>query len=205
VATSLPEQRQQMIAYADWEQNATRIVEVAPLLVPGLLQISDYVHAIMTDAGVPSGEIAARVTSRLGRREAIDKAKPAELLVLLGQGALNQDVGGKDVTVAQLRHLLKMAKRPNISIRIVPDHSGWHPGLEDAFALIESNRATTARNTSTGMASIVFAGNRRTVLMLHEDGDINTYKRAIDRIARVALSPDTSFAYMAGLVKRLEK
>lgn len=41
VATTLPEQRQQMAAYVDWEQNASRIVEVAPLLVPGLLQTSE--------------------------------------------------------------------------------------------------------------------------------------------------------------------
>jgi transcriptional regulator with XRE-family HTH domain len=73
VATTLPEQRQQMAAYVDWEQSATRIVEVAPLLVPGLLQISDYIHAIMTAGGVPNGEIVSRVTSRIGRREVVTK------------------------------------------------------------------------------------------------------------------------------------
>lgn len=34
VGTTLPEQKQQMVAYVDWEQNASRIVEVGPLLVP---------------------------------------------------------------------------------------------------------------------------------------------------------------------------
>src|SRR5439155_25704524 len=68
VAISLPEQRLQMAAYVDWEQSATRIVQVAPLLVPGLLQTSDYVRAIMTAAGVPAGEVASRFTARLGRR-----------------------------------------------------------------------------------------------------------------------------------------
>ncbi len=93
VATTLPEQRQQMAAYVDWEQNASRIVEVAPLLVPGLLQTSEYIQAIMTAGGVPTGEIASRVTARIGRREIIVKQSPAELLVLLGRGALNQDIG----------------------------------------------------------------------------------------------------------------
>jgi transcriptional regulator with XRE-family HTH domain len=82
VATTLPEQREQMAAYLDWEQNATRIIEVAPLLIPGLLQTGDYVRAIMTPPGVASTEAATRISSRLGRREVITrKRNPAKLLV----------------------------------------------------------------------------------------------------------------------------
>jgi transcriptional regulator with XRE-family HTH domain len=205
VAFSLPEQRQQMAAYVDWEQGATRIVEVAPLLVPGLLQTSDYIKAIMTAAGRPSVEIASRVTSRIGRREVITKAKPAELLVLLGQGALDQDVGGQDVTIEQIRYLLEMMKRPNISLRIVPDRRGWHPGLEGAFALIESDRETAARYASSVRASsIVFMETRRSVLMLHEDNDVDAYKAAIELITRVSLGPEASFGFIEDLGNRLE-
>src|SRR3989337_651234 len=50
VAITLPEQRQQMAALVDWEQRATRIVEVSPLLVPGLLQTSGYIRGMMTAA-----------------------------------------------------------------------------------------------------------------------------------------------------------
>lgn len=79
-------------------------------------------------SGVPAGEVASRVTTRIGCKEVITKANPAELLVLLGRGALNQGVGGRQVMIAQLQHLLEMAARPNIEIRIVPDDRGWHPG-----------------------------------------------------------------------------
>jgi transcriptional regulator with XRE-family HTH domain len=195
VATTLPEQRQQMAAYVEWEQNATAIVEVAPLLVPGLLQTSDYIRAIMTAGGVPEGEIASRVTFRIGRREAITKPNPAKLLVLLGQGALYQDVGGPEVMAAQLRHLLDMAIRPNIDLRIMPDHSGWHPGLESAFALISADRPAGARRTSD--ESIVFVGNRRSVLMLHEQSDVDAYKRAIDRTMRITMSRERSLTFIA--------
>jgi len=161
VATTLPEQRQQLAALVDWEQRATRIVEVHPLLIPGLLQTPEYVEGIMTAAGVPSGEIALRVTSRLGRREAITKRKPAELLVLLGQGALNQDIGCRPAMIRQLDHLLEMAARPNIELRIVPDHRGWHPGLEGSFTLIEAPRPASGRRAAVRSASIVFVDTRR--------------------------------------------
>jgi transcriptional regulator with XRE-family HTH domain len=205
IATTLPEQKQQMVAYVDWEQNASRIVEVAPLLVPGLLQTGDYIRAIMTAPGVPTGEIASRVTTRIGRREVITKQSPAELLVLLGRGALNQGVGGRQVMIGQLAHLLELAARPNVELRIVPDDRGWHPGLEGAFALIESSRATALKSASTGTASIVFVETRRSVLMLHEDGDVDAYRRAIDQIMKVSLPPDVSANFIADLRNRMEK
>jgi transcriptional regulator with XRE-family HTH domain len=194
VATTLPEQRQQMVAYVDREQKATHIVEVAPLLVPGLLQTSDYINAIMTAGGVPTGEITDRVTYRIGRRHVIDKPHPAELLVLLGQGALGQDVGGRQVTVEQIRYLREMAAKPNIELRIMPDGCGWHPGLEGAFAIINSEGA-----------DLTFVETRRSMLMLHEEGDVAAYQRAVDRILRITLDPDSSIKFLAGLSNRLEK
>lgn len=207
VATTLPEQKQQMVAYVDWEQNASRIVEVAPLLVPGLLQTGDYVRAIMTapGAGVPTGEIASRVTSRIGRSEVVTKHNPAELLVLLGRAALNQGIGGRQAMIGQLHHLLEMAARPNIELRVIPDDHGWHPGLEGAFTFIESSRTTAVSNASTATASIVFVGTRRSVLMLHEDGDVAAYRRATDQITKVSLTPDVSLDFIADLRKRMEK
>lgn len=207
MATTLPEQKQQMVAYLDWEQNATRVVEVAPLLVPGILQTGDYIRAIMTDPGsdVPAGEIASRVTSRLGRKDVITKQNPAELLVLLGRAALNQGIGGRQVMVKQLQQLLEMATRPNIEIRIIPDDRGWHPGLEGAFTLIESSRASVLKNGSASMATVVFVGTRRSALMLHEDGDMAAYKRAIDRIMKLSLAPEMSVSFIADLHNRMEK
>jgi transcriptional regulator with XRE-family HTH domain len=194
VATTLPEQRQQMVAFLEWEQNARRIIEVAPMLVPGILQTGDYIRAIMTDPGadVPAGEIASRITTRVGRREAITKHNPANLLVFLGQAALNQEVGGPHVMLGQLRHLLETAARPNVELRIIPDRRGWHPGLEGDFTYIEAS------------TSIVFVGNRRTVLMLHEDADVAAYHRAIERILGVSLPPEKSAAFIAELIHRLE-
>src|SRR2546421_582547 len=152
VATSLPEQRQQMVAFLDWEQNARRIVEVSPLLVPGILQTSDYIRAIMTAPGVPAGEVASRVTTRIGRREVITKHNPAKLLVLMGQGALTQGIGGRETMVGQLRHLQEMTARPNVELRIVPDNRGWHPGLEGEFTLIEAPQVAPGNGSSARRA-----------------------------------------------------
>lgn len=198
VATTLPEQRAQMAAYVDWEQNATTIIEVAPLLVPGLLQINEYIRGIMTAGGVPVGEIEERVTNRIGRREALGKARPVRLMVLLGQNVLDHDIGGPAVTVAQTRHLLTMAAQPHIDLRIIPERVGWHPALEGPFKVIEANRPIAARGVST----IVFMETRRSVLMLHEDADVGAYRRAADQILSITLSPETSMKFLANRLER---
>ena len=205
MATTLPEQRQQMAALVDWEQRATRIVEVSPLLVPGLLQSSAYIRGIMTAAGVPEGEIALRVTSRLGRTEAITKRKPAKFLALLGESALNQDIGGRAAMLEQLDHLLEMAVRPNVELRIMPDHRGWHPGLEGSFKLIEASRPASGRRAAVQSASIVFVGTRRSVLMLHEEQDVAAYRRALDRVLAISLAPEPSANLVSEARKRMEK
>lgn len=210
VATTLPEQAQQMAAYIDWERTASRIVEVAPLLVPGLLQTNDYISAIMTAGGVPEDEVSARITSRIGRRDVITRlAGPADLVVLLGQAALNQWVGGADVMAEQLRHLVVMAARPNVELRIVPDRVGWHPGLEGAFTLIDASRTLTAprgsREAVMERSSIAFVETRRSVLMLHENHDVASYRQAMERTMAVALPPDASARLVEGAYWRLER
>lgn len=200
LATTLPEQRRQMAAFLDWERNARRIVTVSPLLVPGILQTSDYIRAMMTAPGanIPTSEVAPRIASRLGSRQALTKHNPATLVALIGQAAFTQEVGGPQVMIEQLRHLLEMGARPNVELRIVPDRRGWHPGLEGAFMLIETPL------TPVSLETIVCVGNRRTVLILHEDDDVADYRSASERILGLSLPPDKSAAFMAELIHRME-
>lgn len=60
-------------------------------------------------------------------------------------------------------------------------------------------------SASVGTASIVFMGTRRSVLMLHQDGDVDAYKRAANRIMEMSLPPDVSADFIADLRNRMEK
>jgi transcriptional regulator with XRE-family HTH domain len=193
-ATTLPEQRQQLAAFLDAEQNASKITEVAPLLIPGMLQSSNYIRAIMSSGGIPASEIATRTAVRIGRRDAIERPKPASLLALIDQGVLHQDVGGPSVTAEQVQHLLKEARRPNVDIRIIPHRVGWHPGLEGSFSLIESEES----------APLVFLETRRSGLCLYQDDDVAAYKHAANMILRLAMTSEESIRLIAEVAKRTE-
>jgi len=196
VATTLPEQRQQMEAFLDNEQRATQIVEVAPQIIPGLLQTSDYVRTIMTDGGAPKEEIATRVATRLGRRDVITRShKPAKFLAVIGQGAFFWDVGGRAVTIEQLKYLSKMADLPNVEIRVVPHGVGWSPMMEGMFTLIEPEESTP----------VVFLETRRSSLCLYLDEDVNAYREAVGATLKVALGPQDSRTFISEICKRMEK
>jgi transcriptional regulator with XRE-family HTH domain len=195
LAVSLPEQRQQMAMLVDLEQSATTITEVSPLLVPGLLQTTPYIQAIMSGGTVPYAEIAARVTIRVGRKDVVTRRNPVQFAGLVGEAALRQLIGNREIMIEQLRELLDLSNRSNVDLRVIPYDSGWHPALEGPFIMIESKHATP----------VVQLENRRSLLFLHEDDDVDPYRRAIDMVRGAAAGPTDSAALIAEYIKKWEK
>lgn len=193
LAVTLPEQRQQLGALLEFERTATTITEVSPLLIPGLLQTSDYARAIMTAGGVPVTEAETRVAVRVGRRDVILRRDPARLVALVGEAALRQVIGTRKVMIEQLEYLGEMAKLSNVDLRVVPFSSGWHPALEGLFLLIESEQTP-----------VVQLESRRSGLFLHEPEDVRTYRDAADTVLRAALSPEESSEFIAAIAKDME-
>lgn len=196
LAVTLPELRQQIAALLECERTATSIVEVSPLLVPGLLQTTKSIRAIMTAGGVPASEIETRVAVRIGRRETIMRDDPSvQFVALLGETAVRQEIGGAEVLVEQLRHLLVMSERPNVDLRIVPFSAGWYPALEGPFTIIES----------AGSPPMVHLENRRSGLFLHQPEDVALYREAVAAVLDVAMSPEDSVELIAAVIHEKEK
>lgn len=198
LAISLPEQRQQNAALIDFESAADVIVEVAPLLIPGLLQTGAYARAVMSGGTVPNDEISTRVATRLGRREvvSVERAEPATLVAYIGEAALRQLVGSADVMIEQLNYLLKVAEWPHMDIRVLPYRSGWHPGLEGPFTLIEPRGGR-------GSFPIVFLENRRSGLILHAEEDVAAYRQAVDVVLQAAMTSAKSSEVIADVIKEM--
>lgn len=187
LAVTLPEQRQQMTTLLDYERSATSITEVAPLLMPGLLQTGAYTRAIMSAGGVPEDEVETRVAVRLGRADTIRRSDPVPYLALIGEASLRQVIGGPEIMTEQLQHLINAARLPNVDLRILPYRSGWHPALEGPFFFIE---------TECGLP-VVQLENRRSGLFLHDGPDVEIYRQAIDVVVQAAMGPAESTELIA--------
>ena len=169
-----------------------RITDASPLLIPGLLQTSHYAKAIMNG----ESDTDMRVTLRAGRRDILTRRNPCELVAFIDSEALIRPVGPPDVMADQLRHVLELAERPNVTVQVVSStHPGFHPMLGGAFELIEFAKARP----------VVLLDHQRSSTFLWEEAEVLEYIEMAERIRReVAMTPKESVEVIAGIVHGME-
>ncbi len=188
VAASSTIHRHQLAALVRYEETATRITSVTPLVIPGLLQTEQYTRAIMAGSELSSTEIAYRIATRIGRQGILDR--DVHLVMLVGEGALRTEIGGPSVMLAQLEQLLLAAKRPNVDLRVVPLAQGWHRGLAGNFAVFEFAEPGAIASVETIHG----------VWMIHEPRDTDACRRAADTVSRAAMTKAESVEVIADQV-----
>ncbi|MEU8195611.1 helix-turn-helix transcriptional regulator [Microbispora amethystogenes] len=120
----------------DIEPRATVLRSWDPLLIPGLLQTEAYARHLLTkEPRVTPEEVEERLRARLQRRSILDKSDPPLLLVLIDQGVLHRRIGTAEVMQEQLRYLLELAQRPNVTVQVVDPECVT--GLLGAFMIAE--------------------------------------------------------------------
>lgn len=182
----------QLAKLIDYEEQASRIVYWAPLLVPGLLQTSAYTRAVM--GNVASAE--TRVKLRAGRQNILTRRRNAtELLAIIDSEVLVRPVAPSDVMIDQLHFLLEMAKRPNITLQIVSSTKpGFHPGLAGPFELIEF---PTAR-------PVVHLEHVSSSVTLWEEEDVKSFIDSSGMIQKAAMTPADSAGVIEDIVNGME-
>lgn len=177
----------------DCERTASTITDWSPLVLPGLLHTSDYARALLS-AGLPANEAEPRVMMRMARRDVLIRSQPANMIALIHERALEEVMGSPTVQVDQLRHVLTMAERPNVTIQVVQSGQGWHPGMAGPFILFDF----------PGSPSIVHIEHHRSSAFLYDEADVQDYKAAAEAIRSVAMSPEESLELIAGTITKLE-
>jgi hypothetical protein len=123
--------------YVGLEDEASQIRTYHVQLMPGLLQTEDYARAVIS-AGVPDDgdEAEKRVRARMARRTLLSRPDAPQLHAVLAESALRQLVGGHTVMRDQLEELLRAAKRPNVTVRVLPYKAGARAGVEGSFVIL---------------------------------------------------------------------
>lgn len=190
LAVGIPGLPEQLAGAMESEREATSIVTWAPMTLPGLLQITDYVRSLAEANALPRHEIERRVTVRIARREVLTSRNPVRLEALISEVALREPMAGPEVMREQLCHLLSMADRPNVTIRVVPLGVGWHPGAAGPFVLYEFADAPP----------FVHFEHYSSGAFVTDSDDIEAYRTAIEMIERHALSSVDSKKFIAQVI-----
>ncbi|MEU4536379.1 helix-turn-helix transcriptional regulator [Streptosporangium sp. NPDC023825] len=122
--------------WVEIEQSADALRTWQPLIIPGLLQTVDYARALLGGKpGVNLDRVEASLAARIDRQHILGREDPPMLWVILDEGVLTRPVGDKAVMAGQMDHLLAMAERPRIVIRVLPRDSWNTTGLLGAFVI----------------------------------------------------------------------
>ncbi|MFE2751171.1 helix-turn-helix domain-containing protein [Actinosynnema sp. NPDC059335] len=187
----LPERRVQLAALVEVEQMAREVVSWAPLIIPGLLQVSSYTRTIMEAARIPDEEVATRVAVRMGRRDILTRRNPVRYTALIGEAVLSQRIGTREVMAEQFDHLLMMSAHENVDLRIVPTAIGWHRGLGGAFMLLKCD-GTAFAHLENPVSSV----------FVQEPATVAGFEACVPELLKVAMSPEQSFELIAKEVQR---
>jgi transcriptional regulator with XRE-family HTH domain len=127
----------------DLEVMATTIWSYEPGVIPGLLQIPQYIEAQMTDGdGIwwdsSWEERHKRITFRLERQKLMMAAEPAkDMHFVITDNALTTEVGGPDVMRRQREHLLRVLdERPNITVQVLSATAAGNPAQNGGLIVL---------------------------------------------------------------------
>lgn len=186
----LPERHLTLAAHEDV---AVAMTDFQNVLVPGLLQTESYMRALMTSSPIiPDEEIEERVEMRLKRQEIFDRDDPATFQFFLDEYVLSRTGFGRQIMSDQVHHLLRMAVRPRVGIRVIPDaagiHGGWYP-----FKLMDFPENNP----------VVFLENMTCTVFQERQDTIESYRRIAADLDRVALDEGQSRAWLATVATAL--
>jgi transcriptional regulator with XRE-family HTH domain len=183
-------------AHVGFEAAASSFRTYNALVVPGLLQTAEYADGL-TRALLPDAtpeQIERRLALRRKRQALLDQPNPPALWVILDEAVLRRPVGGRPVAHAQLTRLVEAARRPNITLQVLPFARAAHAGLDGSFNIM------TFPDPSD--PDIVYLEHATSPLLLEGAAELARYALVFDHLQAAALPPEGSVRFLEALLRK---
>ncbi|MGW6912796.1 helix-turn-helix domain-containing protein [Kitasatospora sp. NPDC054939] len=179
--------------YIGLEAEASSIRAYESSFVPGLLQTEQYAHAVVSGTQ-PDTDVTAvqrRVQVRMKRQDRLhgEVNQLGSLWTVIDEAVLRREVGSREVMADQLKHLLALSERPNITIQVIPFSHGAHPGMTGTFSLLEFPESADS--------TVVYFEGVTSDLYLEKEQDVRRYTGLYDHLRAAALGVAESRSLIA--------
>jgi hypothetical protein len=174
-----------LLDLAEVEHHAVSLDIAVTSHLPGLLQTEDHARALfaLADPPLPEQDYEARVELRLKRRQIFERPTPTPLTAIIHEAALRMQFGGREVTRAQLEHILSESERDHVSIHVVPFDVGGFPG---------AGQSITYAHGPVPQLDTVQLDSFHEVLFMHTDMQLRCYHGLLLRLRELALETGES-------------
>jgi hypothetical protein len=169
--------------YLGFESASTTIRTFEIQFVHGLFQTEDYARAVtrLGHQAAPAVEIERRVRLRIKRQELLTRANPPRIWSVMDEAVLRRPFGGPAVMRAQLHHLIKVAKLPQVTLQVVPFARGGHAGASGSF--------TVLRFGEQYLPDVVYIEQLTGAVYQDARTDVEHYLEVMDQLSGEALTP----------------
>ncbi|GAA3762759.1 helix-turn-helix domain-containing protein [Salinactinospora qingdaonensis] len=176
--------------YIGFETEASMISNWEPLVVPGLLQIPEYVELLAKTALVRDPTEIQRMVDARMERQKILREEPPELCAVFGEAALLALTEHPDVLHRQVEHLIQMAEGTSPTTLQMAPATRLNPGSAGGFAIMDF--------PTTVDPPVVFLETDTDGLYLEHPEEVARYRTLLGHLRVIALTPEET-------VERLHK
>jgi transcriptional regulator with XRE-family HTH domain len=182
-----------------FEYGCSEIRQSHNAVIPGLLQLRDYAEAVTSFVVPDPGKVSDFVDLRLERQRRLwEREKPPKQTFVLDEALIRRHIGvstDPEIMPAQLRHLLTMGERAEVTIHVVPFSKGAHQGLEGPFMLF---------SFSDALEDILFRENVRASNA--EFGDVvDEYNIRFEELLQETLTEQESLDMIRSAAEQMEQ
>ena len=142
-------------------------------------------------------EVQPRVDIRLKRQELLDQADPPTLFFVLDEGSICRLMGDANIREGQIARLIDLARKPNVTVEIVPFSAGLHPGMSENFTVLEFLDPADSD-------ILYFESAREFLSSAGDEEEIVNYRVLFESLRNVSLGPAASLGYLAEMAKSLD-
>ncbi|MBW8485538.1 helix-turn-helix domain-containing protein [Actinomadura parmotrematis] len=166
--------------FIHYEEQASLIRLFHGQVIPLVFQTDAYTWECVRAGTSKDREMA--MARRLARKQQVlGRGDDVDIWVLIDEAALARPVGGGKLMKQQVEHLLELAQKENVSLRIVPFSSGAHLGVDGSFELVR-----------VGDREIGYSGAQNGGRVIESPGEVRVLADLFDRIGAKASSEGES-------------
>ncbi|WP_369034610.1 MULTISPECIES: helix-turn-helix domain-containing protein [Streptomyces] len=181
--------------YLGYESAANSIRGYHPSLIPGQLQISDYISAIF-EVGEPVAKAGQLTDLRLARQERILQEGGPRVEMILDEASLRRQIGGPTTMRRQLTFLKSLVTEQRATLRVLPFSAGAHDSVDTSFTLLGFRDDEDV---------LYLAGPRGTVTNRDDRKLVARFQECFEDLENKALNEEDTIAMFDDLIENFHR
>ncbi|HEX6524074.1 MAG TPA: helix-turn-helix transcriptional regulator [Streptosporangiaceae bacterium] len=182
-------------SYIGMEEAAKSIRVYDPLFIPGLLQTPQYTAAVLALGDIPVSEAERHVILRKERQRRFIEGQ-LKLWAIVDESALRRPVGSPRILRDQLRYLVSLSDRQNLTLQITSQGAGGY-AAPSGFSIL--------RFGDRDMPDVVYVEHLTSALYLDKRVDVDRYLLAMERLSIISNKPAETSGILGAIINELEE